>query len=121
MNAKKVKRKCGMRGCKNTASYHLSKTREMGNSIIICEDCLRDALETITGQKWQPIDETNTPEQTEITKTDEPIEKTYICSRCGREFLTENGMKTHMRTCKVGRRSEAAQLAKLDELMSGGA
>jgi hypothetical protein len=50
MNVKKIKRKCGVRGCKNIDNvYAISKTREMGNSIIICKDCLVDALRSIEG------------------------------------------------------------------------
>ena len=47
MNVKKIKRICGVRGCKNTEVYALSKTREMGNSVISCKDCLIDALKSI--------------------------------------------------------------------------
>lgn len=47
MNVKKIKRICGVRGCKNTESFALSKFREMGNSVIICKDCLKDALGSI--------------------------------------------------------------------------
>lgn len=57
MYIKKIRRKCGNRGCKNTENvYALSKTREMGNSVIICEECLRDALKTIDGTK-KPVEE----------------------------------------------------------------
>jgi outer membrane biosynthesis protein TonB len=47
MYVKKIKRICGVRGCKNTDVFALSKTREMGNSVIICKDCLKDALASI--------------------------------------------------------------------------
>ena len=47
MYVKKIKRKCGVRGCKNTESYAISKSREMGNSIIACESCLYEALAEI--------------------------------------------------------------------------
>ena len=43
MNAKYVKRKCSVRGCKNTSSYMISLTREMGNSVIICRECAKAA------------------------------------------------------------------------------
>lgn len=57
MYIKKIRRKCGNRGCKNTENvYALSKTREMGNSVIICEECLRDALKTIDEAK-KPVEE----------------------------------------------------------------
>ena len=47
MHIKKIKRICGVRGCKNTEVYAISKSRDMGNSVIICKECLKDALESI--------------------------------------------------------------------------
>lgn len=47
MYIRRIKRKCNVRGCKNTESYAISKTREMGNSIIACKSCLMEALKTI--------------------------------------------------------------------------
>ena len=62
MYAKKLKRRCGVRGCKNTVSYNISRSRELGYSVIICEDCLKDAVEAIKAQpkKEQPTDEQHT-------------------------------------------------------------
>lgn len=56
MYVKKLKRKCGVRGCKNTDTYAISKSREMGNSIIACKECLIEALATIEEQN-KPIEE----------------------------------------------------------------
>lgn len=56
MYVKKIKRKCGVKGCRNTETYAISKSREMGNSIIACKDCLMDALATIEEQ-YKPIEE----------------------------------------------------------------
>ena len=47
MYVKKIKRKCGVRGCRCTESYAISRSREMGNSIIACESCLVEALAEI--------------------------------------------------------------------------
>ena len=47
MYVKRIKRICGVRGCKNTDVFALSKSRDMGNSVIICKDCLKDALASI--------------------------------------------------------------------------
>lgn len=47
MYVKKVKRKCSVRGCKNTESYSVSLTREIGNSVIICKKCLKSALSAV--------------------------------------------------------------------------
>lgn len=56
MNVRKLKRKCCVRGCKNTESYAISLTREAGNSIIACKDCLEKALKAIK-DKYEPIEE----------------------------------------------------------------
>lgn len=42
LRAKKLNsRICDMRGCKNKDSYSLTIVNEFGNSIILCEDCMR--------------------------------------------------------------------------------
>ena len=52
---KKTKRKCGTRGCKNIETFSISKSREAGNSIIVCKECLVEALNTIEEQ-YKPIE-----------------------------------------------------------------
>lgn len=47
MFVRKVKRKCSVRGCKNTDCYSISHTREAGNTIIACKNCLDGALKAI--------------------------------------------------------------------------
>ena len=50
MFVKKFRRKCDVRGCKNTANVFLvSKRREMGNTIAVCTDCLKEAQSSIDG------------------------------------------------------------------------
>jgi hypothetical protein len=50
MFVKRFKRKCDVRGCKNTANvYLISKRREMGNTIAICTDCLKEAQMSVDG------------------------------------------------------------------------
>ena len=50
MFVKRFKRKCDVRGCKNTANVFLvSKRREMGNTIAICTECLKEAQASIDG------------------------------------------------------------------------
>ena len=51
MYVRKVKRKCGVRGCKSFEAFAISKTREPGNSIIICRECLKDANKSVTEMK----------------------------------------------------------------------
>ena len=42
LRAKKLRsRKCDMRGCRNKNSYSLTIVNEFGNSIILCEECMR--------------------------------------------------------------------------------
>lgn len=59
MNIKKLKRKCSVRGCSSTDVYALSLTRECGNSVIICKDCIKNALSEIskTEKKGKKEDE----------------------------------------------------------------
>ena len=47
MYAKRLKRKCSVRGCKNTDTFAISRTRELGGSVIICKSCLGKALSVI--------------------------------------------------------------------------
>ncbi len=47
MYVKQVKRKCSVRGCKNTECFAISRTREVGNTVIICKSCLGKALGAI--------------------------------------------------------------------------
>lgn len=47
MNVKRVKRKCMVKGCRNKDTYALSKLTEFGNSVIICEDCLKAAANSV--------------------------------------------------------------------------
>lgn len=65
MFIKKFRRKCDVRGCKNTANVFLiSKRREMGNTIAICTDCLKEAQSSIDGY----VEEKKT-----IVKVDKPL------------------------------------------------
>lgn len=75
MYVKKIKRKCGVRGCKNTVSYAISKTREMGNSIIACKECLMEALNTIEEQN-KPVTFEEAPSIEEAPAEQSPIEET---------------------------------------------
>lgn len=47
MFVRQVKRKCNVRGCKNTECFAISQTREVGNTVIICKSCLNSALESL--------------------------------------------------------------------------
>lgn len=51
MNLRKVNAKCAVKGCKNTANkvdtYNLSASREVGRSVIMCEECIREAYRAL--------------------------------------------------------------------------
>lgn len=47
MYVRQVKRKCNVRGCKNTECFAISQTREVGNTVIICKSCLSSTLESL--------------------------------------------------------------------------
>ena len=47
MYIRRVKRKCGIRGCRNTDCFAISRAREIGNTVIMCSECLKDALAEI--------------------------------------------------------------------------
>lgn len=46
MNVRKMKMRCDVRGCKSVDTYCISRSAELGG-VVICEDCLRDALAAI--------------------------------------------------------------------------
>ena len=54
MYVKKLKRKCSVRGCKNTDTFAISLTREVGNTVIACKSCLEKALGAIDNLKTEP-------------------------------------------------------------------
>lgn len=55
MFVKRFKKKCDVRGCKNiTDVFVISKRREMGNSIAICRECMKDALASTEGYVEPP-------------------------------------------------------------------
>lgn len=47
MYVRQVRRKCSVRGCRCTDSFAVSLTREAGNTVIICKNCLEKALKAI--------------------------------------------------------------------------
>ena len=113
MNVRKIKRKCMMRGCKNTESYSLSLTREMGNSVILCAECAKKAYETINEYE-KPKEEVkklktepkNLEENNEdLEENNENLEENtlkYICPNCSREFSSQRGLKVYMPNTLMG-------------------
>lgn len=121
---KKVRRRCGVRSCKTLDSYAISRTREAGQSVIICEDCLREALKAIEdgsiGLPKQQKEPREIPplffnaaiadsrkaaaearraaenDKTAAQDADKPPDTSeFACTQCGRTFTTETGLKRH--------------------------
>ena len=67
MFVRQVKRKCNVRGCKNIDCFAISRTREVGNTVIICKSCLGKALGAIdeidpkTKSNIPAVDNTSVP------------------------------------------------------------
>ena len=130
MFVKKVKRKCSVRGCKNTDCFAISRTREVGNTVIICKGCLGKALGAI--DEVNPETKSNIPvnnapapalfynaqalgidkkivsdippaslEEAGAEADPIPSADKYVCPKCGRTFDGEKGLTTHLRYCKV--------------------
>lgn len=60
MFVRQVKRKCSVRGCKNTECFAISRTRELGNTVIICKKCLGNAIKAIN--EIDPKTKSNIPD-----------------------------------------------------------
>ena len=127
MNVKKVNRLCTVKGCKNTASYAISRSSEYGG-IIICKDCLSEALEAVLLAEEKGLSKLNTntarekstaalfyhPEKTAEEKAagskeqkesgalSEGNKKSYVCTECGKACSSAAGLKKHMNTHKDG-------------------
>lgn len=129
MYARQIKRKCSVRGCKNTDTFAISMTREIGNTVIICKSCLEKALVAI--DEVRPETKTNIPvkesaipplffngaikgmKKSTETPTQEPNgdsstdvediskeEASCTCPICGKICKSESGLQKHMATHK---------------------
>ena len=54
MYIKKIKRRCDVKGCKNTDTFCISRSSEIGNSVIICKNCLTEALNAVENYTEPP-------------------------------------------------------------------
>ena len=55
MYAKRLRRKCSIRGCKNVDTFGLTRSKEGGNSVILCKDCLEASLEAVGKVAAAPV------------------------------------------------------------------
>ncbi|MCH5187724.1 MAG: hypothetical protein J1F63_04930 [Oscillospiraceae bacterium] len=128
MNVKKVNRLCTVKGCKNTYSYAISRSSEYGG-IIICRSCLEEALKAVGIAEEKGLVKVNTgaarevstaplfyhpetavsEEQSESGVRSEELgvmsgrdKKTFICTECGKEYVSEARFKTHLKTHEGG-------------------
>ena len=98
---KKVHKKCMMKGCTNRASYQISLSREIGNSIIICKDCANRAVQMIDDYEKnhstaKAVDTAEDATETISEVADETeVEAVFLCDNCGKEFQTERGLNAH--------------------------
>ena len=110
LKAKRIRRVCDVPGCRNTVSYSLSRFRTFGNCVILCEECLNDALKLVNEIKEavdiEPLhlcpicDEIFTTdsaltEHMDIHKTG-PTIPTISCNVCGETFLSQSDLNNHM-------------------------
>lgn len=118
IKVKKLKRKCGVRGCKCLETYTISRVGETGNSVIACRNCLADALEAIDKLKdapemmrepreapplfFNPVKKVEPekvePEVVEPEATEEltETEDGFVCPHCGKVCKTEQGLQKHI-------------------------
>lgn len=54
MYLKKIKRKCMVRGCRNTESFVISRSRDMSNTIYMCKECISAAKSGVENYKEKP-------------------------------------------------------------------
>ena len=113
MNVKKIKRKCAVKGCRNVETYTISKVRDFGDTVLICEPCLKEALEAIKNyDKEKPKATPKDPPAvfynhllSQPGKVDEPpppdIKKEFICPKCGKVYGSQSGLTGHIKTCGV--------------------
>ena len=113
MNVRRVQRLCSVKGCKNTASYAISRSKEYGG-VIICKECLKEAYEAAktaeeTGQKkintTPPKPKNNVPlfyhpENDKPKAADDAPNTTekYICPECGKVCANAGSLASHMKS-----------------------
>ncbi len=110
MYIKAVKRKCNVRGCKSTDCFAISRTREVGNTVIICKSCLGKALTTL--DEVDPVTKNNIPkskgipplffgakkaEPEESSVEEAPAEESAVEEDCAEESPAEEAPATKKR------------------------
>lgn len=80
MHIKQTKLRCGVKNCRNKDAYMLSKSKEMGASVIICGDCIKEAYEQLfRGDKKEEKSVTEAPKsETKTAKSVTEMPKSEI-------------------------------------------
>ena len=75
MNVKKIKRKCMVKGCRNTETYTISKVRDFGDTVLICPSCLKEAAAAIENYaEVKAKEKAGTPPAMFYTHLTKPVE-----------------------------------------------
>lgn len=109
MYAKKLKRKCMVRGCRCIDTYSISLTREHGGSVIICHSCLTSGIKAATIADKEPIKKViiGKPPDLFFSDINKPVvDEKFICQQCGKECASGIGLISHERSCKGGEKDE---------------
>ena len=115
MRVKRIRRKCGVRGCKNLDTYTISLTRESGNTVIMCKSCLENALKAIEDPQPEkdfrvsyydapPLFFSSAKAAAPVEPTvEEAVEPTveapteFVCPFCGQVCKSEIGLQSHIK------------------------
>ena len=113
MNVKKIKRKCGVKGCRNTETYTISKVRDFGDTVLICESCLKESLEAIKNYGKEPpkkeaapppnmfYSHLTTPSNGTLRTASPTPAGEFVCPKCGKEYKTKLNLSNHVKKCKA--------------------
>lgn len=120
MYIQKIKRKCDVRGCRCTDSYSISNTREHGNTVIICEGCLRSALSAIKENNIKgKVEDNHSSEAPPLFFSDKlnAQGEAFTCSKCGKIFANKRGLEAHLKSCSSinTKNSKGADLNESDK------
>jgi hypothetical protein len=103
MKVRRLKRMCAVKGCNCTDTFAITKTCEFGG-VIICEECLRDAVIAIeSGGIYEPEKKTKSdvPLFHHPSEDDLPLPYTagitYSCAECGKNFKNAFALRSHMK------------------------
>ena len=107
MNVKKAKRKCMVRGCRNTTDvYAVTCTREVGHTVIICAECaekLYPSIEKFKAEYKEP--EHREPKPSPFFNAGDKAENTetgteFKCQYCDKVISSKIGLMSHEKACK---------------------